>query len=91
MLSATECFPPPDPVSDPPPAKKTAGQIEKETHERRTLNVQHRILYFGSREPFVERPVVSFCVEWSVLKKISRSDSIIRSASGGSIFICHFM
>jgi hypothetical protein len=28
--------------SAPPPAKKTAGQIEKETNEHRTLNVQHR-------------------------------------------------
>jgi hypothetical protein len=27
-----------------PPAKKTAGLIEKETDERRTLNVQHRIM-----------------------------------------------
>jgi hypothetical protein len=27
-------------VSAQPPAKKTAGQIEKETNEHRTLNVQ---------------------------------------------------
>jgi hypothetical protein len=28
-----------------PPAIKTAGQIEKETDEHRTLNVQYRIMY----------------------------------------------
>jgi hypothetical protein len=27
-------------VSAPPPAKKTAGQIEKETDERRTSNIE---------------------------------------------------
>jgi hypothetical protein len=43
------------------------SQIEIGTNEHRTLNVQHRILYFGSREPFVERPVVSFCVERPVV------------------------
>ena len=29
-------------VSAQPPAKKTAGQIEKETYKRRTSNAQHR-------------------------------------------------
>ena len=32
-------------MSAQPPVKKTAGLIEKETDERRTLNVQHRIMY----------------------------------------------
>jgi hypothetical protein len=29
-----------------PPAKKTAGQIEKETDERRTSNIEHRMNVF---------------------------------------------
>jgi hypothetical protein len=59
-------------VSAQPPAKKTAGLIEKETDERRTSNVQHRT----SNE----------CI-LSVLKKISRSDSIPRhSLFCGSLF-----
>jgi hypothetical protein len=29
----------------PPLVKETAGLIEKETREHRTLNVQHRIMY----------------------------------------------
>jgi hypothetical protein len=34
-----------------PPAKKTAGQIEKETDEHRTSNVQHRTSNSGSLSP----------------------------------------
>jgi hypothetical protein len=53
-------------VSAQPPAKKTAGQIEKETDERRTSNVQHRT----SNE----------CI-LSVLKKIWRSVSILHDST----------
>ena len=49
-------------MSAPLPAKKTAGIIKNKTDERRTSNVQHRT----SNE----------CI-LPVLKKISRSDSII--------------
>jgi hypothetical protein len=53
-------------VSAQPPAKKTAGQIEKETDERRTSNVQHRT----SNE----------CI-LSVLKKIWRCVSILHDST----------
>jgi hypothetical protein len=53
-------------VSAQPPAKKKAGQIEKETNELPTSNFQHRT----SNE----------CI-LSVFKKISRSDSILRHLS----------
>ena len=46
-------------MSAKPPAKKTAGLIEKETDERRTSNE---------------------CI-LSALKKISRSDAIVRHSS----------
>jgi len=38
-------------MSAQPPAKRTAGLIEKETDERRTSNVQHRIMNAARREP----------------------------------------
>jgi hypothetical protein len=43
-----------------PLAKKMAGQIEKETDEHRTLNVQRRIRYTADLKKRVNNAILAF-------------------------------